>query len=74
MYLGDARLELGGSTEVKSNQKFSLIVAETIELNGSLEVHIKVYESSVVPVPPNILGTETLMAHLTKSPGINLSD
>jgi hypothetical protein len=55
-----------------SNSKFSLIVAETIELNASSEVHIKVYETSVVPVPPNILGTETLMAHLTNSPGMDL--
>jgi hypothetical protein len=66
MYLGDAGLEVGGSTEVNSISKFSLIVAETIELNGSSEVHIKVDETSVLPVPPNIMGSKTLMAHLSK--------
>ena len=66
MYLGDAGLEVGGSTDVNSISKFSLIVAETIELNGSSEVHIKVDETSVLPVPLNIMGTETRMAHLSK--------
>lgn len=66
MYFADAGVEIGGSMNMNSNSTFSLIVADTLETNGSSTLDIKVDPSSVVPIPPILLGTKTLAAHLSK--------
>lgn len=67
MYLGDADLVLGGNASMNSSSSFSVLIANTLQLNGSSDITYKIDDAKTdLKVPDILKGKENIVAHLSR--------